>query len=426
MKGVLPVFMFFAFFLLSCSGKKDNIVITYQLGKSDYVEKITIPGTVQAVVNTPVMPPRVGQMTVVRLAKDGEYVKKGDTICVLSAPELVSNYQQMLTTIETLGAELERKEADNRLNIALLESQLATSEAQLKISNLDSLRMKYATDAQKKILALEMERASVEKKKTERKLAAAKKIGEADITRQKLRISQAKVEAQRAAEQISSLILIAQREGMVQREEAPIIMLMSSNRGSGSFGGPIKEGSVLMFPSPVLKFPDLSRMQISADASESDFRKVERGQKVIITVDAAEKLETTGRINRKSLATTTAQRYSSSKVRTYEVIVDVDSCHLKMKPGLSASCEIIIQQVKDTLFVPTLSIFEKDSLKIVYIQKRNKFIPVEVKTGSSGSSYTIITGGLSGDEIIAITEPPLSLINDIKALSDTTINYDPK
>jgi hypothetical protein len=234
------------------------------------------------------------------------------------------------------------------------------------------------------------------------------------------------VEAQRANEQISSLILIAQRDGMIQREEAPMIMLMSSNRGSGSFGGPIKEGSVLMFPSPVLKFPDLNRMQISADASESDFRKIERGQKVIITIDAAEKLETTGRINRKSLATTTAQRYSGSKVRTYEVIVDVDSCHLKMKPGLSASCEIIIQEVKDTLFVPSLSIFEKDSVKIVYKQERNKFIPVEVKTGSSGSSYTIITGGLNGDEIIAVTEPPFSLINNKKPVSDTTINNDPK
>ncbi len=35
----------------------------------------------------------------------------------------------------------------------------------------------------------------------------------------------------------------------------------------------------------------------------------------------------------------------------------------KMKPGLSASCEIILKEEKDTLFVPSLSIFEKDSIK---------------------------------------------------------------
>lgn len=425
MKVVIHVALIFAIILLSCSGKKDYGIITFQTGQSDYVEKITIPGTVQAVVNTPVMPPRIGQMTIVRLAKEGEYVRKGDTICVLSAPDVVTAYQQALTSIETLRAELERKEADNRINISLLESQLATSEAQLKISNLDSLRMKYATDSQKKIYALEMERASVEKQKTERKLVAARKIGESDITRQKLRIMQETEGAKRIADQLSSLTMIAQRDGMVQREEAPTIRLMSS-RGSGVFGGPIKEGSVLMFPSPVLKFPDLSLMQISADASESDFRKIERGQKVYVTIDAAERLVTTGRINRKSLATSMAQRYSASKVRTYEVIIDIDSCHLKMKPGLSASCEIIIQEVKDTLFVPSLSIFEKDSIKIVYVKEKKKFTPVQIKTGSSGSSFTIITEGLEGDEIIAITEPPLRLINDIKSDNKKIKNIDSK
>ena len=88
MKVVIFVSLFFTLFLFSCSGNKDNRVITYQLSKSDYVEKTTVPGTVQAVINTPVMPPRIGQMTVTRLATDGAYVKKGDTICVLSAPEL--------------------------------------------------------------------------------------------------------------------------------------------------------------------------------------------------------------------------------------------------------------------------------------------------------------------------------------------------
>jgi HlyD family secretion protein len=331
----------------------------------------------------------------------------------------------MLTSIEQLEAELKKSEADNQLNIALLEAQLLTSEAQLKISYLDSLQMKYSQEARKKILALEMERATIEKQKTERKLAATRKIAESDIRQKKLRIMQEKAKAQSSADQINSLILIAQRDGMVQREEARKMMLMSS-RGSGTFGGPIVEGTVLMFPSPVLQFPDLSRMQISADASEAVFKKIEKGQRVIITVDASGKLQTTGRINRKSLASSNVQRYSVSKVRSYEVIVDVDSCHSKMKPGLSASCEVFLREEKDTLFVPSLSIFERDSVKVVYVKDRKEFIPVEVGTGTSGSSYTIIKAGLKGDEIIALTEPPLSLITDETVRTDTTKNHNHK
>jgi HlyD family secretion protein len=411
MRVVRFISLLFIICLFSCTGKKDNGIITFQLSKSDYVEKINVAGTVQAVINTPVMPPRnqIGQMTIVRLVQDGAFVKKGDTLCVLSSPEVESRYRELLTSIETLEAGLRKAEADIRLNTALLEAQLATSEAQLKISSLDSLQMKYATEVNQKLLELEMKKAVIEKQKTERKLAATKTIGEADIRQKRTSIMQEKMRAQTFADQISAMTIIAQRDGIVMRTESPRIMV-SGSTGTGSFGGPVREGSVILLITPVLQFPDLSRMQVSADVAEADFRKIEKGQKAFITVDAAEKLVTTGKINRKSLSSSVAQRYSGSKVKSYEVIIDVDSCHSKMKPGLSANCEIIIKEEKDTLFVPTIAIYERDSSKIVYVKGKKEFVPVKVETGTSGSSFTIITGGLKGDETIALTEPPNSLI----------------
>jgi hypothetical protein len=146
-------------------------------------------------------------------------------------------------------------------------------------------------------------------------------------------------------------------------------------------------------------------------------------------VDAAKKLVTTGKVNRKSLMGKTAEKYSDSKVKFYEIIIDVDSCHSKMKPGLSADCEITLNQALDTLFVPTLAIFERDSAKVVYVREKKKFIPVEVKTGPAGSSFTLIAGGLKGDEVIALSEPPNRLITaekKIKAEPDTIKLQNPK
>jgi HlyD family secretion protein len=423
MKVALFASLFSTLCLLSCTGKKDSSVITIGLGKSDYVEKIYVPGTVQAVNNVPVMTPSrlFSQMTVVRLAPDGVFVRKGDTICVLSSSELNLVYKDMMSSIENLEAGLTKTEADNQLNIALLEAQLATSEAQLKISNLDSLHMKYATEMNKKLLELEMKKALIEKQKVEKKLAATRTIGEAEIRQKKAGIIQAKTRAQTYADQINSMTIIAQRDGVVMRVEAPRIMI-SSTRGTGTFGGPIREGTVLLMASQLLQFPDLSKMQVSADVAEADFKRIEKGQKVIINVDAANKLVTTGRVNRKNLSASSAQRYTRSKVKSYEVIIDVDSCHSKMKPGLSAYCEIIIREAGDTLFVPTLSIFEKDSVRVVYVRSRKGFMPVKVETGTSGSSFTIITGGLKGDETIALTEPPNSLIQRRTENIDTVKN----
>jgi multidrug efflux pump subunit AcrA (membrane-fusion protein) len=170
-------------------------------------------------------------------------------------------------------------------------------------------------------------------------------------------------------------------------------------------------------------------MQVSADVLEADFKRIEKGQPVNITVDAAEKLITTGKVNRKSLIGRTAQRYSDSKVKFYEIIIDIDSCHSKMKPGLSANCEITFQQTKDTLFIPNMALFDKDSSKVVYVLKNGKYQPVRVKTGLTGSSYTIITEGLKGDEVIALSQPPNSLINRVKmnkSKSDTIKTLNPE
>ncbi len=410
--------LLFLVYLVACNGKTDNNILTYRLKRSDYSDKINVTGTVQAVVSTPVMSPAstFGQMTIVKLAPDGSFVKKGDTLGVLTVPELSSRYKEILISIETLEAELKKSEADNNMNIALLEAQLETNKAQMMISSLDSLQMKFATGVQSELLELEIKKSHIEKQKTERKLAAARLIGENDIRQKRARIIQEKMNARNYADQIASMTLIAQRDGIVMRTQSPRFMI-SSPTGTGSFGGPVREGSVIFLSStPILQFPDLSRMQISADVAEADFRNIEKGQKVYITVYAAERLMTTGKINRKSLSGSMAQRYSGSKVKSFEVIIDVDSCHSKMKPGLSASCEIILNEIKDTLFVPTLAIFEKDSSKLVYVKQKKGFVPVRIETGTSGSSFTIITAGLSGDEDIALREPPGKMIS----VKDTT------
>jgi HlyD family secretion protein len=414
---LIPVLLFF----VSCSGNKNERILTLRVTRSDYVEKINIPGTVQAVVNTSVNAPNgmYGMMTVLKLGKDGSYVHKGDTICVLSSAELESTYKEELNTIEKLEADVKKAEADNNLNISLLEAQLATSEAQVRISSLDSLQLQYASDSRKKLLQLEMKKSLIEKQKIEKKLSATKRIGENDLRQKRARLIQEKMKIQNYAEQLSALNIIAKRDGVVQQVESPMYMI-SSSQGTGTYGGTIKEGSVMMMPGPVLQFPDLSKMQISADAAEAEFKKIEKGQKVFIRIDAAGKLLITGKVNRKSLSSSSSQRYSRSKVKTYEVIIDVDSCDSAMKPGLSAMCEIILREARDTLFIPSVAIFENDSSKIVYVMKGRKFIPSQVKTGSSGNSYTIITEGLKGNEIVALTQPPNSLILKEKNKADTT------
>lgn len=416
MRLYLSICLIISLLSLSCRSREGNSIVTFQLTRSDLVESIKVEGTVQSVSNYPVVPPDLmfGDMTVVSIADDGQHVKTGDTLCILSVPELENIYLTLMTQVETQEAGLRKIEADNQLNIVMLEAQLATSEARVEMARLDSLKRVFARDFQRRQQDLEMQKALIEKRKIENKLSATRLQGESALLQAKSRIIQAKSMVGTYESQLNSLILIADRDGMVMRAELPMITIVGPGSSGSLGGGLVREGSVIFMGTPVLRFPDMSRLQISATVMEGDYRRIEKGQKVLISIDASRGLSTTGVVNRKSLVGRTTQPVYSALVRYYEIIIDLDSISPGVKPGLSANCEVIIREARDTIVVPAVAIFERDSLKKVYVSNRRKFTPVAVETGPSGSSFTIIAGGLRGDESIALSEPPVNLITSGK------------
>lgn len=418
MQNFLLYILLSSFMLIGCSRKTPNI-LKYELKRTDYLETIDASGTIQAVNNVNLVSPRVNAsgMKVVYLAEDGAHVKKGDTICILGAPDLVVTVESFKTDLEKLEADLRSLEADNSMQLSLLNAQIQTNNAQRAITMLDSVQLKFAPAVKQRLIALEMEKANIEKTKLSKKLTAQKRIDISEVMQLKSRINMQKGRIDMYQNQIKSLKLAAPCDGIVMHYVAPEMHFMSS-QGGGSIGGKIEVGSSVFSNFTVLQLPDMKEMQVSVDVPEVDFKRIKEGQKAFITVDAVKDLNTTGKIKRKSLGGNNPREQTA--IKTYQVIVSIDSCHLRMKPGLSAFCRIIVDQVEDTIVVPAGAIFTRDSSKIVYVAEGEKFIPVTVETGSSNSSRCIITKGLDGNETIALIEPPHNRINnEIKPNTDS-------
>jgi hypothetical protein len=275
----------------------------------------------------------------------------------------------------------------------------------MEITMLDSVQLKFAPEVKQKLITLEMEKVMIEKMKLEKKLAAQKKISNTEISQIVSRIAMQKNQIQMYQSQINSLFIISPSDGFVMHAEMPSLYAP----GGSTVGGKIEEGSKVFSSMPLLQIPDISKMQVSVEVPEADYKRINNDQKVEIKIESVSNLETTGKIIRKSLAT--KNRDEKSQIKSYEVIISVDSCDSRMKPGLGASCRIIINEVKDTLVVPSAAIFTKDSTKIVYVAKDHKFIPVTIETSVTNSSESIVSKGLKGDEIIALMEPPYFLIS---------------
>jgi len=403
-------FVYFTMIFLFFSGCKRNKVniLTYDLTRSDYIEAIDITGEIQAVNNFVLLSPRVNvqSMTVAYLAKEGTHVIKGDTICILEAPELAFNLESFNVELEKMDADMNKLVADNAMEQAVLKAQVETNKAQIAISMLDSIQLKFVPAVKQQLISLDMEKANVEKKKLRKKLAAQVRIDNSELMQLKSRIMMQKNRIKVFQDQVNSLTLVSPGDGVIVHYESPLRYFMGN--GVGTLGGKIEEKSSVFSNSPLLQFPDMKEMQVLVEVPEAEYKRIQNGQKVLIRVDASANLITTGKIKRKTLAG--KSNAEKPAIKTYEVLISVDSCHLQMKPGLSAACRIIVDEVKDTIVVPTAAIYSRDSLKIVYVAADEKFIPVVVETGLSNNSKSIISKGLSGNETIALMEPPYNFV----------------
>ncbi len=96
---------------------------------------------------------------------------------------------------------------------------------------------------------------------------------------------------------------------------------------------------------------DLTKMQVSADVSESDIGMCKVGQPVRFTVDAYPEETFRGTIAQIRLNATVNQN-----VVTYPVIIEVDNPDLALRPSMTANVSIDVATVRDVLRVPNAAL----------------------------------------------------------------------
>ncbi len=405
-------FLFTSLILIIAGCQTDtNTVITTKLSKKDFFEKIYGIGTLQSANNHVIIVPRISSSSIkiVEFGEEGIIVEPGDTVCTLEANDLLQQYDQQNEQLERIEASLITLEASNAVELSLLQAKLEEFKAQKKLTLLDSIQMLYSPKKKSEIKKLEEKINDIQQKKVIRKMDAQNKINAQSARALNSQIIQKKQRIKVFHDQLDQLVLTAPSRGLLVHASLPrYTTINSSGEMSTAGGGKITKGSEVHSRSQLIQLPDLDSMQILFMVQEAEYKRVQKGQKVTIQSEAKPELKTTGIVKNKTLSSQPlAYRY---KVKSYKVIIDIDSLDNLFLPGLSASCEIVVEEEEDVVLAPSIAIFEKDSCKNIYVERNGMFELQPIETGKSNPSETIITKGLQGDETIALLEPPLNQI----------------
>jgi hypothetical protein len=133
-------------------------------------------------------------------------------------------------------------------------------------------------------------------------------------------------------------------------------------------------------------------MQLVVPLSESEVGNVRRGQTATVTIEALGARKVAAHVSEVAILST-----SNSGVVSYDVTFQLDQLESGLKPGMSATAEVVVKQAEG-VNVPTSAI----SGGAVSVVRGGKVVRQPVTTGLAGNSATIILTGLNAGEVVVL------------------------
>ncbi|MBC7362307.1 MAG: efflux RND transporter periplasmic adaptor subunit [Candidatus Aminicenantes bacterium] len=291
---------------------------TEKVSRGDIEAVVTATGTLNPVVLVQVGSQVSGRIEKIYVDFNSK-VKKGDILAELDQSQLKAqieqnqaNYQNAIASVERAKVSLEIAQKNYERAKSLFEKNLISSQ---------------------------------EKDQAEAAYLQAK----ADLVSAEARAAQAKYQLDASKVNLSYAIIRSPIDGVVVSRNVNVGQTVAAS-----------------FQAPTLFeiANDLTKMQVECLVDEADVGKVKEGQKVKFTVEAYPNETFWGVVRQVRYAAQVQQN-----VVQYTAILDVDNSSMKLLPGMTATCSIVVGEAKNVLRVPNAALRFTPDLKPEELQK---------------------------------------------------------
>ncbi|MBC7279910.1 efflux RND transporter periplasmic adaptor subunit [Hoeflea sp.] len=365
------------------------VYATETVGRTDIVVQVTATGTVQPTDQVEISSELSGTVRSVE-ADFNDVVKKGQILARLDTDKLEANVELGQASLTASQARL--AEATATLNETKDNYDRAVMLEQKKVTTLEGLlKAKAAHDRAK----------------------AAVKSAEADI-----RVAEANLRINEA--NLAKACICSSIDGVVLDRNVEVGQIVASS---------------LQAPVLFTLAADLRKMELRVDIDEADIGKVKVGNAAMFSVEAYQ--------GRSFPAVISQLRYAPKTVDgvvTYEAILSIDNADMLLRPGMTATADIKVAEVKDTLAVSNAALrfsppattensggsgllgmifrpptrtatptpkLSTDGHRDIWLLKNGQAVAVSVMPGESDGSKTAITGDVKeGDLVITDQTTP--------------------
>jgi HlyD family secretion protein len=268
------------------------------------------------------------------------------------------------------------------------------------LMSLDDRQQKAATEASK---------AGVEATKVNLNNAEIKKSRQEELYRKGL-ISDQEMENSNSSYASALSSFNGAEARYIQDEDAlSKLRLIAPQDGTITFidgeVGDLAQGGMFN-PSVLLKLSDLSKMEVYVNVNENDIADISINDTALVEVDAYQDKKFKGVVKEVAYAATTSSGGSSQQVTNFEVKIQMLEVVDGMRPGMSATVEIITEERNQVLVIPIQSLTTPRKNPNISKNKSKSSMSVSTSTGSSDwSNYSKkSSGGKTSETVVFVVK----------------------
>ena len=145
-------------------------------------------------------------------------------------------------------------------------------------------------------------------------------------------------------------------------------------------------------------------MRIELKLEEVDRGKMKLGQPVRLRVDAIPEKEFYAELDWISpIAALVFRTFPPEKL--FPAFATLKNLDPRLRPGMSATTEIIIEKQPAALLIPARASFTQNGKPTVYVQKGQQFLTRTIEVGKRNEDDMVVLKGLKEGEIVTLENP---------------------
>jgi HlyD family secretion protein len=375
------------YFYARGAGEAGTAYVTAPVGRGALTVTVTATGTVEPTNLVEISSELSGTVRVVNVDSN-DTVHKGEILAELDTEKLEASIARSRATLEAAQA------------------RVTEAEATLNEAETDYARIKELTD--RNVASVQVLQSA---EATKARAEAAARIARADA-----RVAEADLRVQET--NLMKACICSPIDGVILSRNVDVGQIVASS---------------LQAPVLFTIAEDLSQMELRVDIDEADVGVVKVGDRATFTVEAYQ-----GRVFPASIAEVLYAPKTVEGVVTYEAVLDIDNTDLLLRPGMTATSEIVVEEIPDAVLLPNAALrfappveeeeenrgggllglliprhaeedssvpqVASDGSRTVWVLRNGVAEPVTVRTGATDGLNSVVLDGDLGEGDLAITD----------------------